>query len=234
MSDELSTTGIDPPLETTGERGTSELHEHLGSARTGTARTERSRRTRAALVDAVRSDLRATGGFTATTVAEHAGCSAATFYSHFATKDDALASAFEIVLHDLTDLIEATVTSQRIETFGLAPMIEGWVDAQVDFFRGESLVFRAALSRLSDHRGIRHAYREAERVTLDHLLTQFSAAQHNRTVRPGNVEVLAEAFLVVSQGLNNPRVLRTDATALRDALVRPLLIILSPDPVSNT
>ncbi len=209
------------------------VDEFLGSARTGTARTERSRRTRAALVAAVRDELRLHGTFTADAVADRAGCSVATFYGHFATKDDALASAFELVLIDLADTVDATLTLDLGAGVALEPAVAGWIDRQVAFFRDESLVFRAALARLPFHRGIRHAYREAERVAMGHLETVVAAGQAAGVIRPGSARPLAEAFLVLSQGLNNPHALRPDADELRGHLQRALVAALAPGPTDR-
>lgn len=203
------------------------VDELLGTARTGTVRTERSRRTRTALVAGVRDELRRSGTFTADSVAELVGCSTATFYGHFATKDDALASAFELVLIDLDSTIDETLTIDTLEDNGLDTTIEMWVDRQAEFFRHESLVFRAALARLPFHRGIRHAYREAERLSMDRLVSLILAGQTVGSVRTGDPVELAEAFLVLSQGLNNPHVLRPDANAVRAHLVRAIIATLA-------
>ena len=50
-------------------------------------------RTRQRLVRAIREEVNATGNFSAETVAARAGISTATFYNHFARKDDELALA---------------------------------------------------------------------------------------------------------------------------------------------
>lgn len=176
--------------------------ELLGAARTSTARTARSRRTRAALVSAVREQLRATGEFTAESVAERAECSEATFYGHFATKDDALTAAFELVLIEMFEMLSDAVTAECIDADCKAAMAN-FVEQQTIFFRVESLVFRAALSRLPFHKTLRHLYREAERVTLEHL--SFALGD----------KALAERFLVMSQGLNNPRALAPKAAHIR-------------------
>lgn len=184
--------------------------DHLGEARTSTARTARSRRTRAALVAAVRDELRSTGAFTAETVAERADCSPATFYGHFATKDDALTAAFEFVLIEMFEMLRDTITEDRIDAGDLDATVRDFVERQADIFRTESLVFRTALSRLPAHKALRHLYREAERVSLEHLAFVLGD------------KALAERVLVVSQGLNNPRALRTDAQHVRNEFARSL------------
>ena len=193
-----------------------------GSSRTATARTARSRRTRAALVAAVRDELRANGGFTAATVAARAGCSPATFYSHFGTKDDALTAAFAQTLDDLVDNTRSDLTVDTISAAGTASAIAEFVERQAEFFRVESLVFRTALSRLSDHRPLREAYRRAEGRTLDHLRTLFAELERREVIATAAPDRLAEAFMIASQGLNNPRALRPDAVDLRRSLATGL------------
>ena len=184
--------------------------DHLGSARTSTARTARSRRTRAALVAAVRDELRSTGSFTAETVAERAECSPATFYGHFATKDDALTAAFELVLVEMFEMLRESINEEGLDSDNVESMISEFVEQQTMVFRTESLVFRTAISRLPAHKALRHLYREAERVSLEHLAFVL-----------GDKE-LAEQFLVMSQGLNNPRALRADAGHIRSDFTRSL------------
>lgn len=184
--------------------------DHLGTARTSTARTARSRRTRIALVAAVREELRSTGAFTAETVAERADCSPATFYGHFATKDDALTAAFELVLVEMFELLRDSVTVEQIESDDMAMSITDFVERQAMVFRTDSLVFRTAISRLPAHKALRHLYREAERVSLEHLAFVLGD------------KALAERFLVMSQGLNNPRALRDDAQHVRSEFARSL------------
>jgi len=184
--------------------------EHLGAARTSTARTARSRRTRASLVAAVRDELRSTGAFTAETVAERAGCSPATFYGHFATKDDALTAAFELVLVEMYGLLRDALTIEKIDSSDVEKVLAEFVERLAQLFRTEALVFRTALSRLPAHKALRHLYREAERVSLEHLSLVL-----------GDKE-LAERFLVVSQGLNNPRALRPKAQHVRSEFARSL------------
>jgi len=189
------------------------------TARTSQALTARSRRTRVALIDAVRTDLRATGSFTAATVASGAGCSPATFYSHFGTKDDALTAAFEQTLIELVDGSATQLSTARFEERGVRHTVVAFVQWQAEFFRLESLVFRNALSRLPEHQPLRAAYRRAEEQTLDHLTATFARLQATGLVRPeADAAALAEAFMIASQGLNNPRAIRADAVAQRAAL----------------
>lgn len=198
-------------------------------ARTSETLTARSRRTRVALVAAVRAELAATGSFTADAVAERAGCSPATFYSHFGAKDDALTAAFEQTLTELVDLSIRDLATASFTTNGIEPTMARFVEEQTRFFRRESLVFRTAISRLPHHRPIRDAYRRAEQRTLDHFALVFHDLAGAGMIAPAEPMELATAFMVAAQGLNNPRALAPSATGVRASLARGLSAILTPD-----
>ena len=167
------------------------------------ARTARSRRTRAALVTAVHAELRASGTCTAERVAAAAGCSEATYYAHFPTKDDAVAEAFGVALGALDDLSRRVFVRDELQRDGPVSVGARVERELVRYFRTESLVFRAALARLPEHRGIRERYRETERAVIEHL---------HEVLGPGpDRDARAEATLVISQGVNNPRLLRAPA-----------------------
>lgn len=197
------------------------------SARTSRTLTARSRRTRAALVSGVRAELAASGTFTAGAVASRARCSAATFYSHFGSKDDALTAAFEQVLGELVELSIRCLDLDRLETGDLDVTIAHFVDEHARFFRRESLVFRMALSRLPHHRPIRVAYRDAERRTVDHLESVFGGLIDAGRIAPARPGDLAVAFMVASQGINNPRALAPSAATVRSSLARGLSAIVA-------
>lgn len=199
-----------------------------GTPRTGKTLTARSRRTRVALVAGVRAELRSSGAFTAETVAARAGCSSATFYSHFGNKNDALAAGFAQTLDDLVDGMAERLTVEALTT-DLTGTIHDFVEWQAAFFRVESLVFRTAISQLPTHRPLRHAYRRAEERTLELLTDRFAALAANGTIPATDPAHVAEAFMVASQGLNNPRALRPDAGDLRRSLAAGLGAMLVPE-----
>ncbi len=177
----------------------------------------------------MRTDLRSTGAFTADTVAAGAGCSPATFYSHFGTKDDALTAAFEQTLAELVDDSASRLSIECFHERGVADTVMSFVEWQAEFFRLESLVFRNALSRLPDHQPLRAAYRRAEELTLSQLTATFAALQADGLVRPGqDASALAEAFMIASQGINNPRAVRADAVEQRAALADGISGMLAP------
>lgn len=172
------------------------------------ARTARSRRTRSALVAAVRDELRRNGAFTGESVAERAGCSPATYYVHLPTKDDALAAAFGLVLADLDALGARLFDVEQLAARGVPRWCEEVVGETIGFFATETLVFRAALARLADHRRLRSAYRATEQATLTRVRALVGAGQERRLLAAGSPDGRAEAALVLVQGLNNPRLWR--------------------------
>lgn len=193
-----------------------------------TALTARSRRTRAALIDAVVDELRASASFDAIAVAERAGCSPATFYSHFGAKSDALAAGFASVLDELAVASMAALDADALDELGLDKAVAVFVEQQADFFRRESLVFRVALAALPENRAVRDAYRHSEARVLEHLDGFLHKAIDGGHVRPGPVEVMAEAVLVLAQGINNPRALRPANAAVRSEIAAAIVAMLSP------
>ena len=181
----------------------------------------------------MRADLRASGSFTADTVAAGAGCSPATFYSHFGTKDDALTAAFEQTLAELVDGSTSRLSTSQFQKFGVHHTIVAFVEWQAEFFRLESLVFRNALSRLPEHQPLRAAYRRAEEQTLAHLAATFVALQADGLIRPGAVDALAESVMIASQGINNPRAIRADAVEQRASLADGISGMLAPKEIQR-
>lgn len=171
-------------------------------------RNSRSIRTRTALVGAVRSELEQSGQFTAPEVARRAGCSEATFYTHFATKDDALAEAFAATLDELLDLIGRQLDPGRLETESVDVVLAGLVDGLVRYFRRGQLLWRAALARLRESDAIRQVYRRADREGLSTVRQFIEAGQRGGQIRAGDAGALAAATVVIAQGLNNPHALR--------------------------
>lgn len=197
-----------------------------------TKRPGKSQRTRATLAAATRAEIAATATFTAERVAARAGTSPATFYTHFPTKDEALTAAFELVLAELVERSNAALDAEALRTEGLQPRCERLVSVLVSIFSGDALVFRVALARMAEVRPLRDLYRRSEAASLHHLERFIADGQALGLIRVGPPAELAELVLVLSQGVNNPRLLRTRATAatraLRAGWVEALVGLLSP------
>ncbi|MEO1061789.1 MAG: TetR/AcrR family transcriptional regulator [Actinomycetota bacterium] len=183
------------------------------------AKTARSRRTRTALVAAVHDRLAADGAFTAEEVAADAGCTPATFWAHFGTKDDAVAAAFETALDDLVAL-----TTELFED-AIPADVGRWADAVTDrligYFAERALLYRAAIARFPEHRGLRRSYRDAEQ-RAEEIIAAALGPERDRND--------AVAVLVFCQGLNNPGLLRSGpASRVRRRLADALATLVGDE-----
>ena len=158
------------------------------------------------------------GAFTAERVAARAGTSPATFYAHFPTKDEALVAAFALVLEDLVTRTNAVLTIERLLDDGPEATCAALVAALIDVFSADALVFRVALARLHDSRALRDLYRRSEAASLAHLHQFVVRGQAAGLLAGGSPDEIAELVLVLSQGVNNPRLFR----ARRDGADRAL------------
>lgn len=171
-------------------------------------RIPKAERTRATLAGSTRAELAAHASFTAERVALRAGTSAATFYAHFPTKDDALTAAFALVLDDLVRRTNAVLRVERLLDDGLEATCAALVAELVATFAADALVFRAALARMQDCRSLRELYRRSEAASLAHLEIFVTRGQAAGLVTTSPAAEVAELVLVLCQGVNNPRLLR--------------------------
>ncbi len=193
-------------------------------------RLKKTERTRLRLVEAVRAEIERGGGFTAEQVARRAETSPATFYNHFASKDDALAAGFAAVMDDLVALVESRLRIERLLDAGLDDFAGDWVLACAAFFRANSATLRAAQARVAGSDELRRIYREHEDAALAHYVRFVTLAQRAHAVRAGDAEAMARAFMIQNQGLNHPMVLRLEpGDALHRELTRQVVRQLEAD-----
>jgi len=166
--------------------------------------TSRSQRTRHDLSRAAYAHLAAEGTLDVAAVVAAAGVSAATFYAHFATHDDALAAALDIALQRVVGVGEQDFRIENLLNDGVDAVVGQLVEHTHDAFRSDSLVFRAAIARLPGHRGIRDIYRHHEAKSLAHFTDQITLGQKASLLDQGDPRERALALLVVLQGMNNP------------------------------
>lgn len=201
----------------------------MSQATEGRAESGKSQRTLARLVECTGQEIAESGSFTAERVAARAGTSVATFYSHLPTKDVALAAAFDATMDDLVELVEARLAGEASLEDGLEAFARDFVDASLAFFADRSLIFRCALARMPECRPLREVYRAHQAQAFSRYARFIETGQAAGKVRPGDVEALARAFLVLSQGLNNPLALglgegdplRAELAGLVQALLAP-------------
>lgn len=173
-------------------------------------RPGKAQRTYARLAAATAAEIAETGSFTAERVAARSGTSPATFYTHFATKDGALAAAFEQVMGALVAVVERHLQVERLLDLGLSALCEDFAEDAVAFFGEHALVFRAAVARVPESRALRDVYRRHEGTALDRYERFVGLGQQAGKIRAGDTEALARALLVMTEGLNNPLLLAGD------------------------
>lgn len=187
-------------------------------------------RTHRALVEATRAELEAAGGrFSGEAVAARAGMAPATFYVYFPTKDDALAAALDDVLTELVDRTLAELTVEGLLEDGLAEVVDRAVQSALRLFRTSAAVFRVALARLPEHRGIREVYRHHQRHAQDDIERFVRLGASAGKLTADDPAVVATSLLVLFQGLNNPLLLQRRAGSdVVDHLIGVIVDLLSP------
>lgn len=175
----------------------------------------RARATREALLSAGER-LLAEGGLdalTSTRVAEAAGVSTGTFYVYFADKHQLLAELFARCLDDVTDAVDDQLTSDHLLDLGLQATLHGAVEMVAAGYRHRAPVLRAALGRMSSRADLRAVYwqRHARAVeVLERFVQRAAAAGMAGDVPPRET---ALAILVLTEGVNHPVALASDAAA---------------------
>ena len=84
-----------------------------------TPATKRSKQTRADLARAARDEIALTGEVDSEAIAKAAGVSVATFYSHFASHDDAIAAALDLSLIEIVGVAEDKFLAESFASDGL-------------------------------------------------------------------------------------------------------------------
>ena len=192
--------------------------------------TGKAQRTLARLVACTAEEISESGSFTAERVAARAGTSVATFYSHLPTKDAALTAAFSGAMDELVTVVDRVLSVERLLEHGLESVAGDFVRASLDFFAARSLVFRFALARMPEHRALREVYRDHEGAAFRGISRFIELGQAAGKVRQGDPLVIARAFLVLSQGLNNPQALGLgEGDPLLGEFTRLVEALLAPD-----
>jgi len=199
-----------------------------------TPATARSKRTRSELARAAHAELAKHGTLNADATAASAGVSTATFYSHFATHDDAAAAALDISLTAVVGVAEEVFHIESLIEDGLDAVIRNLIREMHNVFRSESLVMRAALARLPHHKPTRQIYRGHEQRSLEHLTRQIDLGQKAGLLSPGQHDLRATTLLVVLQGLQNPLLTKKTVNAeIAADLQRAIKALLQPCEAPN-
>lgn len=137
-------------------------------------------------------------------VAEVAGLSPATFYVYFASKDQALAAAFDEALGQLEASVFEVLEIETLLELGLGEVLSRAAELAAEGFRRDSRLVRLALARIPDSPEVRNVYRERQRRFLARLERFLGLGQAAGKVRDGDLDLLASATLVLLQAFQNP------------------------------
>jgi AcrR family transcriptional regulator len=201
--------------------------ETVGSA-AGGGGLGKLERTRQLLVSAIREEIDTTGDFTAERVTQRAGTSTATFYNHFASKDDALLAAYDALMCDL----KATVVECcRIETLldaGLRHFASRWLMTTAAFFAGNAALFRLAQASIERSREMRDLFRHHEEQVIQVFRRFIELGQSAQVVRPGDSLAMAQVLAVVSEGWYHPLIQKIQpGSPLHDEMTGALVRVLA-------
>jgi AcrR family transcriptional regulator len=200
-------------------------------ASTGEGKVQRTRRR---LVEAVRAEITARGGFSAESVARRAGTSTATFYNHFATKDEALTAAYEMLMGELVETVADACGIERLLDDGLAGLADRWVLRSAVFFRDNASLFRLAQAAIDRSKPLRDLFRHHEHLVIDTYRRLIERGQTAQVIRGGDVQAMAEALAVVSESWNHPLVQRLEAgSPLHRELTNTVVRMLAPDAAAT-
>ncbi len=179
----------------------SQATSKLPTARDGGTRLERNRQK---LVAGIRADIAATGNFTADGVAERAGTSPATFYNHFATKDDALVAAYDALMRELADSVAQHCRIERLLDRGLDDFSQDWLLDSAAFFADNAALFRLAQAAIERSRELRDLFRHYEDSIIDTYRRFIELGQAAQLVRSGDALAMAQMLAVISEGWYHP------------------------------
>jgi AcrR family transcriptional regulator len=190
--------------------------------------TRKARATYESLIEATREVLRHSGVPSPEAIAAEAGVSPATLYSYLSSKDAMVAAAFDTVLAAMHgDLVEVLSVEGLLER-GLEAVVHETVRHVVRGFLQDARLVRLAIARLPESELAREVYRRREEATLAHVERFVRLGQEAAKLRAGDPGVLAQAFVVGIQGLQNPLVLRPGSGPVVDEVACGLVALLAP------
>ena len=192
--------------------------------------TGKLQRTRQKLVHAIREEIAVSGRFSAETVTQRAGSSTATFYNHFATKDDALTAAYEQLMGELVEMVNEKCHIERLLDIGLRELVDSWVLRSAEFFCLNAPLFRVAQAAIERSKPMRDVFRQHEATVIEMYRRFIERGQAASLIRPGDPEAMAQMITVVSESWTHPLVQRLEpGSALHQELTESVVRMLSPD-----
>lgn len=170
-----------------------------------------------------------TGEFTGEVVAERAGVSTATFYSHFATKDHAIEACLAMCFEDYEARMEHVESIELLLDIGLQATL-GKIVTTIAEINGEyRALLRLARGRIQSSHLLREQSRTEERRAFVATERLISLGQSAGRIRQGDTQLLAATVRTILDGLDvwtiraHPEVASTE---IPDLLTR----YLTPEP----
>ena len=143
--------------------------------------------------------------------------------------DGLLAGALDRALFRLVAVTAEALTVEHLLDEGLECVMVALVDGLVGVFDEDALVLRSALARLPESRLLRDAYRHREAEARESNRRFVELGQAAGRIGAGDTDEMADALVVLGQGLNNPVLLgHDDRPALAARLSAAMVALLSP------
>lgn len=178
---------------------------------------------------AIRSELAASGGFTADTVAKRAQTSAATFYNHFSSKDLALASAFAAVMDDLLSMVTHGLRIEPLLQLGLADFCAGWAEVCSEFFSANATLLAVAQAESATSAEVRAIFATRQHESLSHYVQFIELGQLAQVIRLGDPSAMAKLLLITNQCWNHPFLRQVQpGEALYQEMTQMMVQLLAP------
>lgn len=160
-------------------------------------------RTRRLLQECTSAVIAATGEFTGELVAERAGVSTATFYSHFATKDHAIAACLDVCFSEYAVRMREAESVEFLLEVGLRECLSRIVTTITGINDEYRTLLRLARGRIQVSHLLREQSREEERRAFAATLRFLTLGQAAGRVRDYDAEALTLTMRTVVEGLDN-------------------------------
>lgn len=191
--------------------------------------SSKSDRTRHRFVAAIRSEVAATGVFSADTVAKRAQTSSATFYNHFSSKDAALASAFAAAMDDLLAMVTDGLQIEHLLHRGLEDFCAEWARVCAEFFSANAVLLAVAQAEAKSSVELRRIFASRQHESLGHYEKFVELGQLAHAIRPGDVSALAKLLLITNQCWNHPFLRQVQpGDALYQEMTQLMVQLLAP------
>lgn len=178
----------------------------------------------------MREEIGTRGSFSAEGVSQRAGVSTATFYNHFATKDEALTAAYEQLMDELVEMVSDNCRIEVLLDIGLYVLMERWILRAAEFFRHNAPLFRVAQAAIERSKPMRDVFRQHEASVIELYRRFIERGQAASLIRQEDPEAMARVVAVVSEAWNHPLVQRLEpGNAFHRALTGSIVRMLSPD-----